>query len=176
MFSNPHQYGKSLNVHTHSDSCGLQQHSDYVTEHGFKNEVTTESPFAFDPQIVKDQLGIPFEVRTVQRMLVKFLAKKRVNWIKRFSSKKCPNRGQEQRLKTYACCPRTAKTTMRVSTQPGVLIHDQACNAVKTRSRKINDHELGRNADTRMQLAWFGANQSKKLRAMNLALEMAEVA
>ena len=40
----------------------------------------------------------------------------------------------------------------------------------------MTDHELGRNADTRMQSAWFGANQSKKLKAMNLALEMAEVA
>jgi len=27
-----------------------------------------------------------------------------------------------------------------------------------------------------MQSAWFGSNQAKKLKAMNLALEMAEVA
>ena len=40
----------------------------------------------------------------------------------------------------------------------------------------MTDHELGRSNDTRMQSAWFGSNQAKKLKAMNLALEMAEVA
>ena len=40
----------------------------------------------------------------------------------------------------------------------------------------MTDHELGRTADARMQSAWFGANQAKKLKAMNTALEMAEVA
>jgi hypothetical protein len=40
----------------------------------------------------------------------------------------------------------------------------------------LTDHELGRNADTRMQSAWFGYNQGRKVKAMNLAIEMAEVA
>jgi len=32
---------------------------------------------------------------------------------------------------------------------------------------------LGRSADTRMASAWFGSNQAKKVKAVNLAVEMA---
>lgn len=40
----------------------------------------------------------------------------------------------------------------------------------------ITDHKLGRSADARMTSAWFGTNQAKKLKATNLALELAETA
>ena len=88
-----------------------------------------------------------------------------------------PIADKNKEVKTYADLSRTAKRTYDVlETQPGANFamgsYWNAVNAVTY----MTDHELGRNADTRMQSAWFGANQSKKLRAMNLALEMAEVA
>lgn len=36
------------------------------------------------------------------------------------------------------------------------------------------DHELGRSADTRMTSAWFGNNANRKVKALDLALEMAD--
>ena len=40
----------------------------------------------------------------------------------------------------------------------------------------LTDHVLGRSNDTRMTSAWFGANQARKVQALNLAVEMAEAA
>jgi hypothetical protein len=38
------------------------------------------------------------------------------------------------------------------------------------------DHELGRNADSRLRSAWFGINKDRKNNALQLAVEMAEAA
>jgi len=40
----------------------------------------------------------------------------------------------------------------------------------------MTDHQLGRSADTRMTSAWFGQNQTRKLKAINTAIEYAEAA
>jgi hypothetical protein len=40
----------------------------------------------------------------------------------------------------------------------------------------MTDHVLGRGADTRMQSAWFGANQKKKQGALQKAIEFADAA
>jgi hypothetical protein len=77
----------------------------------------------------------------------------------------------------YEKLPRTAKAAYDVlETQPGANFAEgsywQAFNAVTY----LTDHELGRSADTRLQSAWYGVNQQRKVRAMNLALEMAGAA
>jgi hypothetical protein len=129
--------------------------------------------------MVKDQLGIAHEKFAQYKEAARFLAKKRVteeNLIQFFNNV-FPIADKNAEVKTYADLSRTAKRTYDVlETQPGANFamgsYWNAVNAVTY----MTDHELGRKADTRMQSAWFGANQSKKLKAMNLALEMAEVA
>jgi hypothetical protein len=63
-----------------------------------------------------------------------------------------------------------------VDTQPGAEYASgswwNAYNAVTY----LTDHELGRSADTRLTSAWFGVNQNKKVKALNLAVQMAEAA
>ena len=72
---------------------------------------------------------------------------------------------------------RSAKQAMSlVETQPGAEFAPgtwwNAYNAVTY----MTDHELGRNADNRMSSAWFGQNASKKITALDLALDMADAA
>lgn len=38
------------------------------------------------------------------------------------------------------------------------------------------DHKLGRSADTRMPSAWVGTNAKRKVKALDMAIEMAEAA
>jgi len=61
-------------------------------------------------------------------------------------------------------------------TQPGAQYGEgtwwQALNSVTY----LTDHKMGRSADTRMQSAWFGINQSRKLKAANKAVEFANAA
>jgi phage/plasmid-like protein (TIGR03299 family) len=63
-----------------------------------------------------------------------------------------------------------------VETQPGADMSAgtwwQPFNAVTY----LTDHEFGRGTDSRLTSAWFGNNRRLKVKALNLALEMAEAA
>jgi len=179
LFSNPHQYGKSLNVRFTPIRVVCNNTLTMSLSHKSKNEVALNHRRKFDPQMVKDQLGIAHEKFAQYKEAAQFLAKKRVTEenLVQFFNNVFPIADKSVEVKTYNDLSRTAKRTYDVlETQPGANFamgsYWNAVNAVTY----MTDHELGRNADTRMQSAWFGANQSKKLKAMNLALEMAEVA
>ena len=63
-----------------------------------------------------------------------------------------------------------------LETQPGAEFGAgtwwQALNSVTY----LTDHKMGRSADTRMESAWFGVNQSRKMKAVNKAVEYATAA
>jgi hypothetical protein len=63
-----------------------------------------------------------------------------------------------------------------VDTQPGAELGEgtwwQAFNAVTY----YTDHLAGRTQDTRLQSAWYGANKNLKMKALEVAVEMAEAA
>jgi hypothetical protein len=40
----------------------------------------------------------------------------------------------------------------------------------------MSDHQLGRTQENRLNNAWYGTTRDLKIRALNLALEMAETA
>ena len=68
------------------------------------------------------------------------------------------------------------KALALVETQPGAQFAPgswwQAFNSVTY----LVDHEIGRNANNRMESAWFGQNKNRKLQALDLAIEMATAA
>ena len=77
-------------------------------------------------------------------------------------------------MEDYAGLSTTAKAAFDVlETQPGAeMAMGTWWNALNSVTY-ITDHKLGRSADARMTSAWFGINQTKKLKATNLALELA---
>ena len=72
--------------------------------------------------------------------------------------------------------PNAKKAFELLETQPGAEFGRgswwQAFNSVTY----LTDHQLGRTADGRMTSAWYGANQVKKKKAAELAVEMAVAA
>ena len=40
----------------------------------------------------------------------------------------------------------------------------------------LTDHVMGRSSDARMESAWFGVNQTRKMKAVNKAVEYATAA
>jgi phage/plasmid-like protein (TIGR03299 family) len=179
LFSNPHQYGKSLNVRFTPIRVVCNNTLTMSLSMKAKNEVTLNHRKAFDPQMVKDQLGIAHEKFDQYKEAARFLAKKRATTenVVDYLNQIFPNGDKSKVVKSVSDLSRTAQKTFEaLETQPGADFamgtYWNAVNAVTY----MTDHELGRNADTRMQSAWFGANQAKKLRAMNLALEMADAA
>jgi hypothetical protein len=63
-----------------------------------------------------------------------------------------------------------------IGTQPGANFAEgswwQAFNAVTF----MTDHEIGRTADSRLTSAWFGPNKNLKVKALETAVEFAELA
>ena len=61
-------------------------------------------------------------------------------------------------------------------TQPGAEFGEgtwwQALNSVTY----LTDHVMGKSNEARMQSAWFGQNQTRKVRAVNKAVEYANAA
>ena len=178
LFSNPHQYGKSLNVRFTPIRVVCNNTLTLSLSQKAKNEVALNHRRAFDPQMVKDQLGIAHEKFAMYKEMARFLSKKRAknSDLIQYFNNVFPIAGNKQ-VAEYQDLSRTAKQAYDVlEVQPGAeMAMGTWWNAVNAVTY-LTDHELGRSADTRMQSAWFGANQAKKVQAMNLAVEMAEAA
>ena len=177
LFSNPHQYGKSLNVRFTPIRVVCNNTLTLSLSQTAKNEVVLNHRRAFNPDMVKEQLGIAHEKFAQYKEMAQFLAKKtaKLEDVVIYLNEVFPVANSKGRaVDSYADLSRTAKQAFDVlETQPGAdMAMGTWWNAVNAVTY-LTDHKLGRSADTRMQSAWFGSNQAKKVKAMNLAVEMA---
>ena len=84
---------------------------------------------------------------------------------------------KDVQVKTFADLSSNGqKAYSYLETQPGAHFGEgswwQALNSVTY----LTDHKMGRETDSRLTSAWFGANQSRKIRAVEKAVELAVVA
>lgn len=174
LFSNPHQYGKCIDVKfvmtrvvcNNTLSMALTEKSQPAVRLSHRNE--------FDAEVVKKLLGISHTRVQQFKEAAEFLGSKRYNNydFERFLGKVFGTSSQENKVLS-----RTGERALEiVETQPGANFKPgtwwNAYNAVTY----ITDHELGRSDDARASSSLFGANARKKLDALDLAVEMAEAA
>lgn len=172
LFSNPHQYGKSIDIKFVMERVVCNNTLTVALNEKGQPGVRVNHRSEFNPERVKEILGLSHNnmekfKKTAEKLgdikydpfdLQKFLA----------------NVFGESR-KEGKDLSRTAERAMEfVETSPGAEYRPgtwwNAYNAVTY----MTDHELGRSDDTRMTSAWFGGNAKRKVDALNLALEMAE--
>lgn len=178
LFSNPHQYGKSIDVRftpirvvcNNTLSLSLSKQSERMAKMNHRRE--------FNADAVKETLGIATDKLAKYEEMARFLGSKQYTneSIVEYFNRVFPMT-TGAKLLTNEPASRAARQAIEIlHTQPGAEYAEgswwQAFNAVTY----LTDHELGRSADTRMSSAWFGANQSRKVTALNLAVEMAEAA
>jgi len=177
LFSNPHQYGKSINVRFTPIRVVCNNTLTMSLNANAKNEVALNHRKAFNGDLVKEQLGIAHEKFAQYKEAARFLAKKKTKHEDLVQYFNAIFPVKEKSVMDYVDLSRSAQRTFdALETQPGAdMAMGSWWNAVNAVTY-MTDHELGRSNDTRMQSAWFGSNQAKKLKAMNLALKMAEVA
>lgn len=177
LFTNPHQFGKSINicmtpirvVCNNTLTLSLSQSTDKM--------VTVNHRKAFDPDMVKEQMGIAKEKMEQYKSMAAFLGGKRAtgdNVIQYFNEVfGAPAKEKEDGVLPFTS--RNAKIAMEnLNTQPGANFAEgswwQAFNSVTY----VTDHLQGRNSDNRLYSSWFGGNQIKKRNALNTALKFAE--
>ena len=182
LFSNPHQYGKAIDVrftpirvvcnNTLSLSLGQQVEKSVSLNH------RTE----FNPDSVKETLGIASEKFQLYKETAEFLSTKRftVESLVQYYNEVFPRTYQGKKeitVKDFTDLSSNGQKAYEVlDTQPGAEFGEgtwwQALNSVTY----LTDHQLGREADTRLTSAWFGANQSRKVKAVEKAVEYATAA
>ena len=182
LFSNPHQYGKAIDVrftpirvvcnNTLSLSLGQQ----------VEKSVSLNHRTQFNPDSVKETLGIASEKFQLYKETAEFLSTKRftVESLVQYYNEVFPRTYQGKKeitVKDFTDLSSNGQKAYEVlDTQPGAEFGQgtwwQALNSVTY----LTDHQLGREADTRLTSAWFGANQSRKVKAVEKAVEYATVA
>jgi phage/plasmid-like protein (TIGR03299 family) len=172
LFSNPHQYGKSIDVRftpirvvcNNTLSLSLSMQAERQVKVGHRVE--------FNPGEVKEALGIASEKLATYREMAEYLGSKRfsmdklVEYYNTVYPRTSDKRVQDKKL-SVDTLSRNAKQCLDVlETQPGAEFAEgswwQAYNSVTF----VTDHVQGRNADNRMYSSWFGGNQTRKKNAL----------
>lgn len=173
-FTNPHSYGQSIDVRftsirvvcANTLSASLNQKS--------KNMVKVNHRREFDPDQVKETLGVAKGKLQLYKEAATFLSQKRyknediVEYFTRVFPVMSSKPDSQKELSKSASLALSV-----MDTQPGAELGAgswwQAFNA----TTYCVDHLIGRSADTRLQSAWYGTNSKLKVKALELALEMA---
>jgi phage/plasmid-like protein (TIGR03299 family) len=180
LFSNPHQYGKSVDVRftpirvVCNNTLTMALNNATAIDRMFKMNHRQQ----FDGDTVKEVLGVSKDKLEKYKEMSKFLSTKKYNdeTIVEYFNRVFPVTSNK-RQKDVELESRAARLAFDVlESQPGAKFAAgswwQAFNAVTYST----DHLLGRSADTRLTSAWFGTNQKRKIEAANIALEMAQAA
>lgn len=178
LFSNPHQYGKTVEVRFTPIRVVCNNTLTMALNGKANSMVRMNHRSKFDGDAVKEILGISKEKLATYKEMAAYLSTKRyknediVEYFNRVFPMTTGAPAAKDELSSRAA--RTAAEILE--TQPGAEFGRgsfwQLFNAVTY----TTDHLLGRSADTRLQSAWFGSNQRRKLDAANIAMEMAEAA
>lgn len=181
LFSNPHQYGKSIDVrftpirvvcnNTLTLSLGMDTEKSVRVGHRVE----------FNADEVKETLGLAHEKFLEYKEMAQYLGSKKydIGSLIQYYNEVFPrtSRDKIESVKTAEDLSRAARQAYDViGTQPGAKYAEgswwQALNSVTY----ITDHVQGRGGDTRLYSNWFGGNQLRKVRAAEKAVEFANAA
>ena len=182
LFSNPHEYGKSIDIRFTPIRVSCMN----TLAMALKGTAVTGAKInhrkVFDANHVKTTLGLAHEEFEQYKELSQFLASKK------FSAESLIQYYNEVFPRTYQGKNPPVVTEFKdltsngqkafevLDSQPGAQFAKgswwQALNSVTY----LTDHVMGREADSRMTSAWFGANQNRKQSAVSKAIEFAEAA
>lgn len=174
LFSNPHEYGKSIDVRFVLERVVCNNTLTVALAEKGSPSVRVNHRAKFDADRVKELLGISHRKTETFKEAVEFLGSKQ--YIKTDLEEYFGEIFGKSAKDDRKLSPTAARAMAVIETQPGAEYQTgswwQALNAVTY----LCDHELGRSNDTRLTSAWFGGNAKRKVDALNLAVEMAKAA
>lgn len=177
LFSNPHEYGKSIDIRFTPIRVVCNNTLSMSLNTTAVNSAKVSHRKAFDADAVKQTMGIAHEKFAQYKEVAQFLSQRRftAEGLIQYYNSLFPSTDAKKQVKTYSDLTTTAKRAFDViETQPGAQFAPgswwQAMNSVTY----LTDHELGRSTDARLTSAWFGINQTRKKKAVELAIAMAD--
>lgn len=181
LFSNPHQYGKSIDIRFTPIRVVCNNTLTLSLNQATKNGVRIGHRTEFNPDTVKETLGLAHEKFAKYKEMAEFLGSRKVTAesLIQYYNEVFPNTSKDAdfKVESYDNLSRNAKLCYdALEVQPGAEYAPgtwwQAFNSVTY----ITDHVQGRNAENRLHSQWFGYNQARKVMAVNKAVEYATAA
>jgi len=182
LFSNPHTYGKSINVQFSPIRVVCNNTLSMALSHGTKNGVAVGHRAEFNPDMVKEQMGIAHEKFAEYKEMGKFLAGKKVtaDALIEYYNTVFPlttRTGDTTNVKAYEDLSRNAKLCYdALEVQPGAEFAQGSWWSAFNSVTYVTDHMYGNNANNRLHSQWYGQNRNRKLVAANKAVELATAA
>ena len=180
LFTNPHQYGWSTSVswsairvvclNTLIQSLGRSSGTDKIIKVTHRNE--------FDPEVVKETLGLSHKRLEDYKVSAKFLASKRIKKredVVEFFQRIFPVTVAKTTKQTHKTISKPAQECLDLlETQPGAEYGAGTAWQMYNAVTYYTDHVASKEADTRLFQAWYGTTRKKKIEALRIAMEMAK--
>jgi phage/plasmid-like protein (TIGR03299 family) len=180
LFSNPHEYGKSIDVRFTPIRVVCNNTLTLALEGAAQKGVRVGHRSEFNPDMVKQQLGIAHEKFAKYKEMAEFLGSKQftmkslIEYYNTVFPRTSDKRVQDKELSVGTLSRNALQCLQVLETQPGAEFAKgswwQAFNSVTF----ATDHLQGRSQESRLYNSWYGYNQNRKRQALNLAVEMAE--
>ena len=180
LFANPHIVGRAWSVRATAIRVVCNNTYSAAMSVEARHEVRGAHTKKFDPEMVKNALGLSAESMTQYREQAEFLAKRRVkdatvvDYFKRvFDLKETKGESAGEKAANLRTQRQIEKLRDILVTQPGADLGRGTMWAAFNAATFYADHVAGKSADARLTSAWFGQNATRKQSAMKLALELA---
>lgn len=177
LFTNPHQFGKSIDIRFTNTRVVCNNTLTLANATDSKNMARVTHRNEFDPEAVKETMGLAHQKLETYKELAAFLGSKKykdedvVEYFTRIfpvlSSKDAP---------TKKVSKNAGIAINLLEQQPGFEYAPGTFWSLFNGATFMTNHVLGRNADNRVQSLWYGASKNLNIKALETAVEMAEVA
>ena len=171
LFSNPHEYGKSIDIRFTPIRVVCNNTLSMALASVKNTGVKLSHRKVFDPEMVKEHMGIADEKFAQYKEVAQYLASKNfsADALIQYYNEVFPRtyKGKEEiDVKTFDDLTSNGQKAFEFLETPGAEFGAgtwwQALNSVTY----LTDHEMGREVDSRLASAWFGANQTRKIKAV----------
>lgn len=171
LFSNPHKFGQAVDIRFTPVRVVCNNTLTLSLNQSVMNAVKLNHRKEFEPEGVKQVLGLASQHMDEYRQTAEFLGSKRVTdeQFKTFLQGVFGESKKDDKL------TRSAQMAYDVlHTQPGAEYAQGSWWSALNAVTYVTDHQLGREGDTRLNSIWYGANRTKKIEAVKKAVEFAE--
>ncbi|MAE55640.1 MAG: hypothetical protein CMK23_06555 [Porticoccaceae bacterium] len=173
LFSNPHKFGQAVDIRFTPVRVVCNNTLTLSLGTAAQNAVKLNHRREFEPEGVKQVLGLATQHMDEYKETAQFLGSKQVTdaEFKKFLSEIFGESKKDDKL------TRSAQLAYDVlDTQPGAEFARGSWWSALNAVTYVTDHQLGRAGDTRLNSIWYGATRTKKIEAVKKAVEYAEAA
>lgn len=171
LFSNPHKFGQAVDIRFTPVRVVCNNTLTLSLGTAAQNAVKLNHRKEFEPEGVKQVLGLASKHMDEYKETAQFLGSKQVSdaEFKKFLTEIFGESKKDDKLTRSAQMAYEA-----LHTQPGAEFAQGSWWSALNAVTYVTDHQLGRSGDTRLNSIWYGATRTKKIEAVKKAVEYAE--